>query len=101
MLEIPNILWPSLTSLLKNLPARNFCSSWSLQHSTDSSDDLPINYWPPVWKPIPEHNPELHRMIHIYLMTERVPHVKGEPYMVEQLRVQNMVSKENPQFRME
>src|SRR5882724_8785941 len=31
-------------------------------------------------------NPELCRMIHIYLATKRVPHIKGEPYTVEQVR---------------
>ena len=31
-------------------------------------------------------NLELCRMIHTYLVTERVPHVKGEPYMVEQVQ---------------
>ena len=30
-------------------------------------------------------DPELCRLIHIYLTTEKVPHISGEPYMVEQV----------------
>src|SRR5882724_7116651 len=42
MLEILNILQPSLTSLLRNIYTRNFHPSWSLQLSIDSSDGSPI-----------------------------------------------------------
>ena len=31
-------------------------------------------------------NPELRRILHIYLLTEKVPHVTGEAYTVEQVR---------------
>src|SRR6266481_7189367 len=31
-------------------------------------------------------DPELLRLIHIYLVTEKVPHIMGEPYTVEQVR---------------
>ena len=37
-----------LDKFIENIPTRNFHSSWSLQHSTNSSDGLPINYWPPT-----------------------------------------------------
>ena len=31
-------------------------------------------------------DPELCRLIHIYLATKKVPHISGEPYTVEQVR---------------
>ncbi len=31
-------------------------------------------------------HPELRRLIHIYLVTEKVPHIRGEPYTIEQVR---------------
>src|SRR6266481_38071 len=31
-------------------------------------------------------HPELRQLIHIYLVTEKVPHIRGEPYTVEQVR---------------
>src|SRR6266481_7867192 len=31
-------------------------------------------------------HPELGQLIHIYLVTEKVPHIRGEPYTVEQVR---------------
>src|SRR6266481_3410209 len=31
-------------------------------------------------------HPELRRLIHIYLVMEKVPHIRGEPYTVEQVR---------------
>jgi len=92
LLEIPNILRLSLTSLLKNIPTRNFHSSQCLQHSQfrwltyqllASNHVSQLEVWKAYTKNI---NPELCRMIHIYLATERVPHIKGEPYTVEQVR---------------
>ena len=32
-------------------------------------------------------NPELRRILHIYLVTEKVPHVTGEAYTVEQVQI--------------
>ena len=40
-------------------------------------------------------------MIHIYLVIERVPHVKGEPYMVEQVQeaAEYVFECRDPQFK--
>ena len=94
MHKSPNILQQIWTSLLKNIPTGTSHPSWRLHHLIDSSDRLPIICWPLtmfVCLKFRRHTPKASTwsfdgIICIYLVTEKVPHISGEPYMVEQVR---------------